>query len=320
METEKLQKKLKANKIIIGILLIILLIVLIVVLVKCFTIEEYIDNNDANMGMVTSGDDYTFYYKYNSGIVKIKDGNEYQISDDGAYSIQYDNGYVYYTTPNNDGGIDIKKISQDGDINKTLISVASTSTKMYLENGYLYYTTTNPDTISKIDLNGENQSTILTRTVSDFKVLDGIIYFTDDSEYLFEVNTDGENYQDVSNKKIARKFQILNGFVYYYDSSNSKLMKLDLESKDEKEVSDKLNCDIFNVTSDGIYYLDSENLKICYVDLKNNNFKEIVTLSTPNTKINLVGKILYYIDITEDGTYLAKRISTNGKTVDEIKY
>jgi hypothetical protein len=302
------------------VLLVILLIILLVVLVKCFAVENSINNNDSNMGMVTSGDDYTFYYKYNSGVIKIKDGNEYQISDDGAYSLQYDNGYVYYTTPNNNGGIDIKKVNQNGDTNQTLVSVASTSTKMYLEDGFLYYTTTTPDTISKININGEKESVVLNRTISDFKVVDGIIYFTDDSGYLYEVNVDGENYQTVSKNTISKRFQILDGDVYYYNTENKKLMKLDLESKEETEVTDKLNCDIYNVTSNGIYYLDSDNLKICYVDLKNKKTKDIVTLSTTNTKINIVGTSLYYLDINEDGTYIAKRISTNGKDLDNVKY
>jgi SHS2 domain-containing protein len=272
------------------------------------------------MGMVISGDDYIFYYKYNSGVIKIKDGKEYQISDDGAYAIQYANDYIYYTTPNISGGIDIKKVSQNGDTNVVLTSVASASTKMYLEDGYLYYTTTNPDTISKIDINGENESVVLTRTIYDFKVLDSTIYFTDSSEHLYKIDTNGENYEELSSNPLAKRFQIVKNGVYYFDADVSKLLKFDLDSKQISEVTDKLNCDIYNVTSDGIYYLDSENLKICFVDLNNKNSKEIVTVSTANTKLNIQGTILYYLDITEAGDYIAKRISTTGKSLDEIKY
>lgn len=67
MEEEKnLNKKLKINKIIIVILLLILLISLIIILVKCVGAKNLKTNNDSNMGMVTAGDNYTFYYKYDN--------------------------------------------------------------------------------------------------------------------------------------------------------------------------------------------------------------------------------------------------------------
>ena len=320
MEEEKLNKKLKLNKIIIVVLLCVLLLALLIFLAKCFSAQNSQTNNDANMGMVASGDDYIFYYKYNSGLVKIKDKKEYQIANEQVYSLQYDNGYVYYTTPNSNGGIDIKKISQNGEKNQVLASVTSESTKMYLSNGYLYYTTSNPNTISKISVNGGDPVAILTRAIADFKVIDGTIYFTDDMEFLYSVDTNGENYKVILEEKLTRKFQIVDDNVYYYDSENKKLMSFNLEKKEKKEVSDKLNSDIFNVTSKGIYYLDSEKSKICFVDLKNKKSKELVDVSISNTKINIVGTSLYYLDKNSDGSYISKRVQVNGKTMDQIKY
>ena len=61
MEVEKLEKRLKLNKIVLSVLLILLLIILIVVLVKCTSVKNLISNNDSNMGMATSGDNYTSY-------------------------------------------------------------------------------------------------------------------------------------------------------------------------------------------------------------------------------------------------------------------
>lgn len=317
---EKVKKKIEINKIIIAVILCILLVVLLLVLVKCFSEQNFQTNNDSNMGMVVSGDDYIFYYKYNSGLVKIKDGKEYQIANEQAYSIQYDNGFVYYTTPNSSGGIDIKKVSQNGDKNQVLNSVNSELTKMYVEDGFIYYTTSNPGTISKMNINGEDSKTILTRNVTDFKVVDKNIYFTDDMEYLYVVDTNGENYKTISEEKNARKFQIVDNFAYYYDEVNKKLVKIDLEKKTKTDVKNNLNSDIYNVTSKGIYYLDSEKSKICFVDLKNKKSKEIADVSTINTKINIVGTNLYYLDTNEDGNYVTKRIGTNGKTLEEIKY
>lgn len=312
--------KKRVNKVIIVILLCAILVALLVILAKCFSAQNFETNNDANMGMVAHGDDYIFYYKYNSGLVKIKDKKEYQITNEQAYSIQYDNEYVYYTTPNGNGGIDIKKVKQNGDDIQVLISVTSELTKMYLSNGYLYYTTSNPSTLSKIDINGEGESTLLTRGVVDFKVVNNKIYFIDDMEFLYEVDTNGENYKALLEEKLARKFQMLGNDVYYYDEANKKLMKYDLDKKAKSEVSDKLNSDIYNVTSKGIYYFDSEKSKICHVDLKNKKVKEIVDVTIMNTKLNLIDNHLYYLDTNESGSYIVKRIATNGKSIEEIKY
>lgn len=319
MKERNTKQKVKINKIIIAVILCILLVVLLLVLVKCFSEQKFQANNDSNMGMVTLGDDYIFYYKYNSGLVKIKDGKEYQIANEQAYSVQYDNGFVYYTTPNSTGGIDIKKVSQNGDKNQVLASVTSELTKMYVVNGDIYYTTSNPGTISKMNLNGENNKVIITRNVLDFKVIDKNIYFTDDMEYLYLVDTNGENYKTISEEKNARKFQIVDNFAYFYDEVNKKLVKIDLEKKTKTDVKSDFNSDIYNVTSKGIYYLDSEKSKICFVDLKNKKSKEIISVSTANTKINVIGNVIYYLDLDND-SYVTKRISIKGKKVDEVKY
>lgn len=318
---DNVKNKFKTKKIIISIILIILLILLIVLLVKCMGAKDIKTNNDSNMGMVARGDNYTFYYKYDVGLIKIKDNKEYQIADEQAYSISYNNGFVYYTTPSNNGGISIKKVSHNGDTNVVLTSTTSESMKMYLEDGYLYYLSTNPNTLQKIDLDGKNQSVVLTRTISDFEVSDGIIYFTDDNGYLYKVDTNGENYSQITEKKISRKFQLLENEVYYYNSDTKKLMKINLKNNEESEVSDKLNCDTFNITDTAIYYLDIENSRICSMNLKGKNDKEIVKVNTSNTKINLIDADLYYLDAEESAnSYRTHRIKISGKVVNEIKY
>ena len=192
-------------------------------------------------------------------------------------------------------------------------------TKMYLSDGFLYYTTSNPNTISKINVNNKEQSTVLTRAILDFKVLDGIIYFIDDMRYLYQLDVNGENYKTIEENPIAKKFQMLDNEIYFYDEENQKLMKINLKNKKKSEVTDKLNCDVYNVTSNGIYYLDNNDMKICCVDLKNKKSKEIISVSTANTKINVIGNVIYYLDLDND-SYVTKRISIKGKKVDEVKY
>jgi len=139
-------------------------------------------------------------------------------------------------------------------------------------------------------------------------------------EFLYQIDINGDNYKAIKEEKTAKKFQILDDDIYYYDNDNSKLMKIETKSKETTEVTDKLNCDIYNVTSNGIFFLDSINKKICKVNLNGEKETDIVTINVDNTKINVYGNNLYYLDIDDEGSYRTKRIQTNGKELSEIKY
>lgn len=316
---ETLKKKLKLNTIIICILIALLLISIVVLIVNVSSNGITNENNLSNLGMCVKADNYIFYYKYGKGIFKIKDKEEYQISDDTAYSLAYKDGYVYYTSPNSTGGIDIKKLSHNGDEVKVLKSTASSSTKMFLEDNYLYYITLSPNTISKIDINGENESVVLTRDISDFDIIGEIIYFTDNSEFLYKINLNGENYSEVSQETIGNKFQIYKNNVYYY-KENSGLMKMNLKKATSELVSDKITSNVYNVTNKGIFFLDENSSKICKMSLKGKNCKELVDVKTTNTKINIVGNELYYLDLGSNNDSRTYRIKINGKQANTIEY
>ena len=315
-EEEKLKNKLKLNTITIVILLLILLVILCVVIVKIFSVKDVVSNNDSNMGLVAQSDDLTFYYNYNKGLVKKDKKEEKTLINEQAYSINYYDGNIYYTTPNSRGGINIKKIGVDGKNEKILLSTTSSSTKMYLQDSKIYYLTSNPNTISKMDLDGKNSEVILQRGIVDFKVLDGTIYFSDIMGYLYSVDINGKNYKTIMKKSVFEEFQIIDNYVYYFDNENSKLMRISLKDTSKKdEVTDKLDCEIYNVTSNGIYYLDKGRSKICFVSKNGKKTRDIVKVNTNNTKINIIGNVLYYID-SENGKTVTKIIGTNGKKID----
>ena len=315
-EEEKLKKKLKINNIAIVVILIIILIILCTIIVKIFSAKDVVTNNDSNMGLAAQSDDLTFYYNYNKGLVKKDKDSEKVLTTNQAYSINYFDGKIYYTTPNSTGGIDIKVMNTDGKNEKILLSTTSSSTKMYLQDSKIYYLTSNPDTISRIDLNGKNEEVVLTRSVVDFKVVNGTIYFSDIMGFLYSVNTDGEGYKTIIKESLFNEFQILDKYVYYFDEENYKLMKINLENTSKKEVvTDAVDSDIYNVTSNGIYYLDKANSKIKYVSLNGKKSKEIVNINTDRTKIDIVGSAIYYID-NESGKTITKTIGTNGKQID----
>lgn len=314
-EEEKLKKKLKVSTVAIVVLLIVLLIILCVVLVKIFSVKDGIGNNDSNMGLVTQSDDATFYYNYNKGLVRKEKKEEKTLTKDQAYSINYFDGNVYYTTPNSTGGIDIKKIGQDGKNEQIILSTTSSSTKMYLNNSKIYYLTSNPNTISRVDIDGKNPQVLLKRGVVDFKVVDETIYFSDIMGYLYSIDLDGENYKTLIKESSFDEFQILDDYVYYFDNEKGKLMKVSLkDTSKKKEVTDKLDCDTYNVTTVGIFYLNKKNSKICMVSSNGKKSKELVSVNTDNTKINIAGNILYYID-NDKSSIVTKMIGTNGKKV-----
>ncbi len=324
MNEENLNKKIKTNKIIIASLIIILVIILIVVLINHFGSKNTKNNNDSNMGMVVSGDNYTFYYKYNENngeLIKVQGNEEYKIAKGQAYSLCYDNGFVYYTTIANNGiEVEIRKVNQNGETNELITTCNTNSTKMYLDDGYLYYTTTNPSTIERIDINGKNRSVVLTRTISDFKVSNGTIYFTDYEGFLYKVDTNGENNTKIGNDVFNNKFQLLNNYAYYYEEGNG-LIKMNLRNYKKEKVSDKVNSEVFNVTKDAIYFYDIKSKAICSISLNNKNYKEIVKVKTANTRINVVGSTLYYLEMNEDeSSYRTHRIKVNGKKLKDVEY
>lgn len=312
-EEKKLVRKLKVSRFLIIVLLLVLLITLIVVVTMCLRAKDFANNNNSNLGLSVSGGDSVFYYRYNSGIVRVKDDKEQIIVNEQAYSLNYDNGMIYYVTPSNMGGINLKKY----DINKgetTLISSENTSsTKMFYENGYLYYSTTNPNTISKIDVNGQNKFEIIKRNIADFYLADDTIYFSDDLGYLYSIGIDGENYKVLLEKDKFNKFQYLDGYIYYYSPEENNLQRVSVEDTSKYEiVTNKVTSNIYNVTSEGIYYYDINNKKISWVNMKNTKTKDLVSnLSTDNTRISLEIQTLYYIDTDENGQPTTKKVAIN---------
>ena len=312
-EEEKLKKKLKINRIAIILLVIVLSILLCGVIKRLLYANNGVNNNDSNLGLATQGDDFVLYYQYGKGLIKKDKEKEIALSEDQAYSIHYFEKNVYYTTSSSTGGICIKRIGIDGKKEEVLLTTTSKSTKMYLQDSKIYYLTSNPDTISKMDLNGQNEEAILQRSVEDFKVVGKTIYFSDIMGFLYCIDTNGKNYKTLIEETAFQKFQILDKDVYYFDQDTQKLMKINLENTSKKEeITNQLDCDIYNVTTNGIYYFNKEKGKIAYISLKGENQKDIINVGTDNTRINVIGTTLYYIDY-QDGKTVTKIAKTNGK-------
>ena len=191
---------------------------------------------------------------------------------------------------------------------------------MILDGDYLYYITLSPNSISKIDLNGENEVSLISREVSDFDISDDTIYFTDSYGYLCKIDLDGNDYSQLTEDSISTKFQIYNDDIYYYEEDTG-LMKLDVDDLTSELVSDEVKTNIYNVTNKGIFFLDTDSMNICKISLKGKNKQEIVAVNTSNTKINVIGNEIYYLD-NDSETDVKKiyRVKINGKEDNAIEY
>lgn len=191
---------------------------------------------------------------------------------------------------------------------------------MLLIDNYLYYLSIEPNTISRIDTNGENESTIVSREVSDFDIVDNTIYFTDAYGYLCKIDLNGENYSQISEDILTTKFQMYRGDIYYYQE-DSGLMRFDTKDLSSELVTDRIKSNVYNVTNRGIFFLDTDSMKICKISLNGNSYKELVDVNTSNTKINVLGNELYYLDVnSEDNISRTYRIKINGNEADQIEY
>jgi hypothetical protein len=141
MERKKSKLKLNKRRVIVLIVLAIICVLLLIGLVnliKLIFAKEEVAGNLANMGLAVSEGNLTFYNKYEEGIVKIKGGEEYQITEETAYSIHLEDDTVYYLTLSNSNTLDLKSVKTNGDQPKKIKTLSTPSSKFYVEDNYIY--------------------------------------------------------------------------------------------------------------------------------------------------------------------------------------
>lgn len=327
MEKKK-NKKLKLNKrriIVLTVFAIICVLLIwgIINLFKSIFADEKIAGNYANMGLAVNSGKITFYNKYEDGIVKIKGGEEYQITDETAYSINIVGNTVYYLTLSNSNTLDLKSVKENGDEPTKIKTLSTSLSKFYIEDGYVYYVS-NKDAVGivKLSLETKEETNIVTANIQDFVVQDKTIYYTDSVGYLHSISTNGNNLVDISKDYNIKKIQVLNKWIYFYNTKEKSLCKIRTDGKKYDIAATFVNNEMYNVTSKYIYYFDEVNGQICRCDIKGKKSIPIVSLNTTRTKINIAGNILYYLDDSESETriYQMCRVKTNGGMAEPIKY
>ena len=319
---EKVQINKKMLLCILAILLVIFVIVGIMKLANVLSKEE-VAGNFANMGLAVEKDGVIYYNKYENGIVKVKNGKEYQITDETAYSMNVVGDTIYYLTVSDMNTIDIKSVQTNGDSLKKIKTIYTAISKIYVQDGYIYYATNKDGNgIVKLNIEKEQEEKIVKANIQDFVLDENIIYFTDSVNTLFSINTSGVDLKTISVTDNIQKIQILKKWIYFYDETENALCKIKKDGSSKKVVSTFVHNEIYNVTNKRIYFYDDINGQICSSDLKGKTSKVIVSLSATKPKINIVKGVMYYLDDSKDATqiYQMYRVKTDGSQTKSIDY
>lgn len=321
---EKLKIKIDRKKILLIVVTILAILIVIGIgkLVKAIS-KEKVAGNFANMGLAVEKKGVIYYNKYEEGIVKVKGGKEYQITDETAYSMNIVKDTIYYLTVSDLNTIDIKSVETNGNNLKKIKTIYTTISKIYVQDGYIYYATNKDGNgIVKLNIETEKEDKIVKSNIQDFVVQDDMIYFTDNVNTLSSVTTSGMDLKMISSEESIKKIQLLKKWIYFYDESENALCKIKIDGSKKKVVSTFVTNEIYNVTSKKIYFYNEVNRQICSSDLKGKKSKAIISLSATKPKINIVKDVMYYLDDSKNDTqiYQMYRIKTDGGKTKTIDY
>lgn len=323
---EETKKTVKVNKKVIAIIVAVILIISIIITMFAIFGKRKINGelgNLSNMGLAASGDGAVFYNKYEDGIVKVKGFEEFQITNETAYGINVVGEDVYFLSVGDTSNINIKRVKTNGNELKTIKTVKTSISKIYVVDNYIYYATNETqDGIAKLTLDGTQETIITASEIQDFEVIDGKIYFSDKMGNMYKMNMNGGELAKIEIDYNVKEFQIKDDYIYYFNEANKNLCRVKDDGSNKEVVSEYVNSATFNITDNKIYFFDKDAQKIASVNLNGGNYKEIVNISTNNTKINVIDDTIYYLDasINESKIYQMYRIKTNGGTAKSIEY
>lgn len=318
--------KLNKRRIIVLIVLAIICILLLIGIVnfiKLIFAKEVAMGNEANLGLVCDDGKLVFYNKYEKGIVKVKGKEEFQITDETAYSMKVIGDTIYYLTLSNSNALDLKSVKTNGDAPTKIKTLTTSISKFYIEDDYVYYVTGQDIFgLAKLSLTTGEEKIITASNVQDFVLEDGKIYFTDNVGFLYSINVDGTDCKTLSKDYDFKKIQVLKKWIYFYNDKEKCLSKIKIDGSKVKTVTTFVTNETYNVTNKNIYYFDEVNKQICVTNLNGKKSKAVVSLTSNRTKINISKGILYYLDDSKNelSIYQMYRVKTNGGDTKSIEY
>lgn len=308
----------KCTKIVVS---IIVIIVFVVVISK--TRKQSTNGNIANMGLVAAKGKHVYYNKYEKGIFSTKNGREKQLTDETAYSLNMVGDEIFYLTIADFNKVVIKSVDINGENRKNIATISTSISKINIENGFIYYSNNeNGNGIARIDLNGENETILWEENVQDFQVEGEKVFYVSQNNEICKVS-EAEQKEVLNQKARAKKIQIVENWIYYYDENEKALFRMKKNGQNNELVSVLVKNDMYNVSGKYVYYVDQENRKIARMKIgKSNKCDDIININLTKTKINIAGDELYYLDKSSDEsqTYQMYRVKVTGDETNIIEY
>lgn len=300
----------------------IIIIMMAIIMVKNRNNEA--NGNVSNMGLVLEHNGTTYYNKYEKGIFAVKGDKEIQLTDETAYSLAFYEDKIYYMTVADFNQVMIKSVDiKSGNI-QNIATIYTSISKFFVEGNAIYYFTNNVQNgICKMDLNGQNETILITGNIPDFQVDKKEIFYIDEENRICKfMLSSGKNIVLSENAK-AKKIQVVEHWIYFYNETENSLFRLNKNGKKMELVSVLVNHEIYNVCGKYVYYYDKNTSKIARMQLKKSNKCEnIVDISVLKTRINLAGDVLYYLDKSSDDSqnYQIRRVKINGDKMQDVQY
>lgn len=302
-------KFMKENKIYFIIALTIVIILLVLAIVIFGKKEKNYVGNLINNGFVTRKGKWV-YYTEEDGIYKENTKETKKISEDIAKYLNIEGKYLYFLEKSDEDKFNLVKMKINGKDKQTIVE--NIDDKMIMvDNGIIYYSQN--DDLYKIKVNGKDRKKISSQNILSYQIKDNEIYYiyTEGKEYLLaKMNTDGTNSKDLETQ-CDINFYVKGNKIYYikeeyniekyeYDYTLCSIQTNGKNKKEIVEISNKQKQ--INMAEDGIYYLTTENYEKYEIFKMKYNGENIVKVAETsiNSKINIINKIVYYIDKQDD--------------------
>lgn len=306
---ENICNYIKEKKMYFIIALTIAIILLVLAIVMFGKKEENYVGNLINNGFVVQKGKWKYYAK-EDGIYKENTKETKKISEDIAKYLNIEGKYLYFLEKSDEDKFNLVKMKINGKDKQTIVE--NIDDKMIMvENGIIYYSQN--ENLFRIKVTGKDRKKILEQNVLSYQVKNNQIYYvyTDGREYILaKMNLDGTNSKDLETQ-CDINFYVKHNKIYYIKAEYNiekyeydyTLCSIQTNGKNKKEIAEISNTQKqINMAEDGIYYLtteDYEKYEIFKIKYNGENISKIAETSM-NSKMNIINKVVYYIDKQDD--------------------
>jgi len=307
----------------------ILLVLLTIILIVIFAPK---DVNNFSGNLINDG----FALKLGNKIYYLKQDGIYKTNSDGskkervfegtALYLNSDGKYLYFAEYTN-GKYNLAKMKNNGK-DKQIMLEDIDDKMITVEGNWIYYMQN--DVFYKIKTNGKDRIKILSKDIETYQIDGDDIYFTyrnnvdciiakmkTNGTEIMELEIDCNSNFYVKGNKLYYIKEIYNSEKYEYEYSLC-VMKKNGEKKEIIKLPNTIKQ--INMAEDGIYYLvteDYERYDLYKMDYNGKNNNKTVQTGF-NTKINVINKDVYYMDLINDTDTVLYRINVNNTNKQEL--